>query len=187
MMVHPSIERVLYGERGIVVGIEACVKAQCVLSALTLVYSAIDAMAGLSRPLKRKENNGDDFTSWVKAYYLPSLPANVSAEDLWGARCGIVHTYGPYSRHARSGKARMLIYRWRVGHRPDDAVLHEYEQMSNVTVVEIERLVDAFHQAVERFSTHIDAAADLRRRVEHHVKELLCYEPWKPVTIAAAF
>lgn len=186
MIAHPSIEEILYGERGIIVGINACVEAKCVMSALTLIYSAMDAVAGLARPIERIESNSADFTHWVEAYYGKFLPVQVTAMDFWGARCGILHAQTPHSSRSRSGDARILIYRWRDGHRPDDPILADYEQKPNVTVVEIESLVDAFNQAVESFSISIESDPELRKRVEHHVQGLLCYEPWQPVPIVAA-
>jgi hypothetical protein len=186
MIVHPSIERVLYGKRGIVAGIESCVNAMCVMSALTLIYSAIDAIAGLARDLDKKENDGGDFKAWVGLYYLPSLTASITSQDLWAARCGIVHAYSPHSGLSHSGDVRILIYRWRHAHRPDDPILANYEKQANATVLEIESLVEAFNRATELFSQRIETDADLKRRVDHHVKALLCYEPWTPVPIVVS-
>lgn len=183
MMVHPSIERVLYGERGIIAGIASCVEAKCVMSALILLYSAIDAMAALTRGLADAESDGRDFQQWVRSYFLPQLAVPLSVEDLWGARCGVVHTYSPHSRLSHAHRARLLVYCWREGHRPDDAILANFAAQKHTIVLEIEAMVEAFHVAVERFSERIAQDPDLRRRVEHHVKGLLCYEPWNPVPI----
>src|SRR5690349_15829330 len=176
MLVLPSLERVVYGPRGMLVGIDACVEAQCVMSAVTLIYATIDAVSALVRPVRTVESTSEQFREWVRRYYLPALRAPVSVEDIWGARCGVVHTYGPDSRSSRGKGASILVYKWRTGHRPDDEVLTE--RSADGRILDVEQMVEALHIALARFQEEVASSPELLERVEHHVKELLCYEPW---------
>jgi hypothetical protein len=81
-----------------------------------LLFAAIDQMAWLA---DEKETVGNDgFTAWVQRYMLdknPQLLSGASASDLWGARCGVLHTGAPESNWYRSGKARRIYYSSNIG------------------------------------------------------------------------
>jgi hypothetical protein len=164
-------------------GIKACVDAKCVVSGLTLMFAAIDALAALTRRDGSRATR-TEFMGWVNKYMLDELAVPMTAADLYGARCGILHSYAPTSDLSRRGDAKVLVYKWRHGHRPDDQVLEE--RARTATVVEIESLVEALDRAVKAFQDDVARDNDLRERVERHVTDLLCYEPWKPVSIVAA-
>ena len=100
-------------------GIKACERAKCVVSALTLIYSAVDALAALTRERQEVRATRKEFVTWVSGYLLPELGIELTALDVYGARCGIVHTYAPTSDLSKSGEAKLIVYRWRNGHRPD--------------------------------------------------------------------
>lgn len=64
---------------------------------LILTFSGIDQMAWLT--LTTDESNGSDFTAWVKKNINPEASLGCTADDLWAARCGLVHTATAESRH----------------------------------------------------------------------------------------
>ena len=183
-MTHPNLHKVWRGPRGMRRGIRACIGAKSVVSALTLIYSAIDALAALTRDSVKTRATRREFTDWVDRYLLQELTGDLTAIDIYGARCGVVHTYSRDSELAREGKAKLLVYKWREGHRPDDPILEE--QSRTATVVEIETLAEALERAVESFEQAVLTDEALRGRVERNVKNLLCYEPWHPVEIIVA-
>src|SRR5687768_2470405 len=123
MVTIPSLDKIWRGERGMRVGIQSCERAKCVVSALTLIYSAVDALAALTRKAQGTRATRKEFLAWVTAYLLPEIGGGLTALDLYGARCGVVHTYGPTSDLSKNGEAKLLIYKWRVGHRPGDPIL----------------------------------------------------------------
>jgi len=184
VIAHPSVERVLRGERGILAGINACIECKCVMSAVTLIYAAIDAVAGLTRPVDRVETDSHHFKEWAERYFLRFLDQPVTPAELWGARCGVVHAYSPQSRVSRDHKGKTGVYKWRHGHRPDDPLLAGHVNTS--IILEVEALVEAFGQAVNLFHERIDAEPELKARVDHHFQGLLCYEPWHLVPIVVA-
>jgi hypothetical protein len=184
VITHPSVEKVLHGERGILTGINACIDCKCVMSAVTLIYAAIDAMAGLTRPVDEVETNGSHFRDWAQQYFLPFLGRPVTPAELWGARCGVIHAYSPESRVSRKSLGNTVIYKWRLGHRLDDPLLADRAKTS--IVLEVEGLVEAFEKAINLFQEQIEAQPELKARVEYHVQGLLCYQPWQPVPIIVA-
>ena len=181
MMTNPDFEKVWHGERGLRAGVRACQQAKCVVSALTLIYSAVDALAALTRKETQTKATRAEFLAWTRAYLLPELGGSLSAEDIYGARCGVVHTLAPTSDLSKKGEAKLIIYKWRHGHRPDDPQL--LERARSATVVEIEALVEALDVAVRSFERQIDSDVELQARVKSNIEDLLCYEPWHPVAI----
>jgi hypothetical protein len=81
------------------------------LPAVMLVYTTIDQMAWLSIA-GDDEAKGKDFIAWVKKYMLghqnKGLEA-ITAGDLWGARCGLLHTATAESRSLKNGTANNKI------------------------------------------------------------------------------
>jgi hypothetical protein len=81
--------------------------------AFFLVLTAIGGLAWLGRPadrdttpvVKGKPDPNDvwrsDFVAWVDTYVMPSAGLPVHAIDLYGARCGLVHTQTAESRTTR--------------------------------------------------------------------------------------
>jgi len=154
------------------------------MSAVTLIYAAIDAMAGLTRPVEKVETDRGHFKEWAEKYFLRFLDQPLTSAELYGARCGVVHAYSPESRVSREGNGRTVVYKWRHGHRPDDVLLAHRARTS--IVLEVEGLVEAFEKAIELFQEQIGVQPDLKARVDHHVQGLLCYQPWQPVPIVVA-
>ena len=163
-------------------GIHACVERQCLVSAVALVYSCIDSLAALTRPTTQPDTTRREFIDWVNRYLIPSPHLSCSAEDIYGARCGILHTYSPESRMRRAGQAQRLVYYWKSGPPPDATI----PLPPDAIVIALEDLISALEQAVDNFLMDIDADNDLMNRVEHHRRELLCYKPYKTIVIHRA-
>src|ERR1035437_2385014 len=119
MLVDPDLNEILNGPRGMLKGVDVCIQAQCLVSAVALIYSTIDALSALTRPSAKKDTNRTIFINWVKKYIRPDTTLRCSAHDLYGARCGILHNYGLNSKLRREGEAKALIYKWREGPDPD--------------------------------------------------------------------
>src|SRR4051794_28242930 len=87
-----------------------CLNTGLVLPCVALIYSAIDQLACLDRAPEHKDVQRDDFIKWVDTYLLPGSGLNCSAIDLYGARCGVLHSQSPQSRLSRLGEAKQLCY-----------------------------------------------------------------------------
>ncbi|MBH3289511.1 hypothetical protein I5N29_03610 [Serratia marcescens] len=77
-------------------------------SFLILLYSWLDRMAWLS--VEAEASNGNDFKNWVNKYLLKDKNFPCNADDLWAARCGVLHTGAAEANDTRSGKAKVIYY-----------------------------------------------------------------------------
>lgn len=77
--------------------------------ALMLTYAAIDQMAWLAAPQERTTNV--DFKKWVNTYMLAKNPMNVTVDELWEARNGLLHTgTAESSANQRDTSIRKVFY-----------------------------------------------------------------------------
>jgi hypothetical protein len=173
MKVEPTLDEVVNGDRGMLRGIEACLEAECLVSAVALIFAAIDALAALTRPKDAENTTSDVFKGWVESYVLPDSDLSCSASDLYGARCGILHTYNADSALSRKGAARKLIYHWRIGPLPDDK--------DGELLIEIEKLYGCFKAGVQNFMVAASTDSEIGDRVSAHLPSLLCYRPWPTI------
>jgi hypothetical protein len=107
---------------------------------LVLTYSAMDALASLARESKSDYVTGADFKVWARTYLLAAgSPLACSPEDLWGARCGVLHTHGATSKLSDEGHARKILYAYGTG-----------------TVAQIEQTIRELGREHEAVGVHID-------------------------------
>src|SRR5262249_53703022 len=135
-----------------------------------LAYSGVDALAWLNRPYNVEDVRAADFQEWLEAYFLPGSGFGGTTLDLYGARCGLVHSNTSESRLNRQDRARKVFY-----YRDRDQVKTGIIQLlMNERLpplfIDVDQFVAALKTAVERFlnAVAVDAAKlDLvSRRVE---------------------
>ncbi len=101
---------------------------------------------------------------------------SMASEDLWGARCGLLHTHGASSTVSRQGKARQLPY-YRAP-APTQEMQQELEsKLKSIRAmgkfpVDVDVLYAAFDQGVSRFLANIQRDSELEKRVLHHGSSL---------------
>lgn len=183
MRVEPRLDEVVNGKRGMLKGIQLCLDHQCLVSAVTLIFSAIDALAALTRPAAQSKTDRCVFIQWAERYLVPAASLGCSAIDLYAARCGVLHLYSSESNLAVQGTARQLVYQWRSG----PAVDAVFEVPAGALVVQVEALHRVFKNAVRQFIIDAEVDGVVNKNVTHHLRSLLCYEPFPnlAVTIAA--
>ena len=174
MRIEPKLDEIVYGKRGMLRGIEVCIKHQCLVSAVSLMFAAIDAVSALNRAIEKDDTDRSEFKKWVRDYLLPGSDLRCDESDLYAARCGVLHTYSSASRDARNNKARHLVYRWREGPTADA----DQPLPPDALEVPVESLHEALKQAVRKFLEDSEVDPDVRERVQHHLPSLLCYAPW---------
>jgi len=183
MRIEPTLDEVINGKRGMLRGIEVTLKAQCLVSAVGLIFSTIDSLAALDRPLNKKRTDRHAFYGWVEKYLRPQDTLNCTVIDLYSARCGVLHSYSAESDLVNKGEAKQLIYKWRTGPQADaDLPLPQ-----GSIVIEIEKLHSALLQGIKEFIIDTEMDTDTKERVTAHLPFLLCYTPWPTLrTIIAA-
>lgn len=132
---------------GIKRGIRVTIRNECFGSALILIYSGIDTMAFLGMASARDDVTKADFVGWAERYIRFPCAEQPTGLDLYGARCALLHTYRVQSRLTRERKCRMIGY---VNHMVPE-VIYAPSVSSDVVMVSITALADAFFAGVDRF------------------------------------
>ncbi len=143
--------------------IELCIGNQLIMPALMLLYSGIDVISALER--KPGMGTKASFIHWVDSYMLKSKPLGCSSVELYGARCGLLHTASSESDLSRSGKARQLNYAW------GNAKSHNLKTAGNllnhpdILTVHVNELLDAFKTGLISYFREIDESEERRNVV----------------------
>jgi hypothetical protein len=141
--------------------IDLCVKAELKLPALLLIYTLIDIAGWLDG---KGANVRERFTTWVDTYLLPNSPLSCNSADLYGARCGLLHTYSASSDLSTAGKARKLFYSWHPTRVEDhtelialnnEMALRLGRSPDEIIAIQGEQLISALREGVDKFLTDV--------------------------------
>jgi predicted RNase H-like HicB family nuclease len=152
--------------------IQLCMKHHYFSPSLVLIYSGIDFFASLSRPASKADVTRVDFVSWVEKYMRCGEILGVTGNDLYAARCGMVHTYSPDSRLHREGSARRIMYTWGNQEAFEANALVRKLGYSEV-FLKIETLISAFLLGVDEFGKALKGDPKLEKLVESRGGKLL--------------
>ena len=135
----------------IIKSIELCLNAKLQISSLVLLYSGIDIVAWLDRPVSKERATRKDFIRWVDDYLLPNTIIKYSAIDLYAARCAIVHSYSFSSRLSKEGEAKEIYYSW--GKANIKSLQNDIDRRpkENAVAIHINDLLEAFKEGIEKF------------------------------------
>lgn len=92
--------------------IEHCEENHLLTPALVMLYSAIDSVSWLAS--SNQKESGKAFRQWVSNWMLKDSTIKCSADELYAARCGLVHTLTPTSSMTQKG-TRKIAYSWGSG------------------------------------------------------------------------
>jgi len=137
-------------------------------ASLILTYSAINCMASLIMPENKKNVTSDDFKKWVDKYMKTAQGQSYQyqGEDLWGARCGLVHRYSPFSDLSEKGKCKVFSYHNGSEHIYNP-LIHE-----NVVMISARRLINDFYEGMKAFLTDLIGDNKLRKLAEGRIGKL---------------
>ncbi|MBA7685473.1 hypothetical protein ES703_93898 [subsurface metagenome] len=158
--------------QGIKRGIQVTYDNECYGACLILIYCGIDAMSYLDMPSSQAEVHADDFIQWAERYlspYLKNQTTQITGDELYSARCSMVHTYTVESRKTKSGSARAIGYVISGG----QPIVWDAKVAPGLVLLRLETLCDAFFTAIDRFL--MEGYADKQRQpiLETRLKNLL--------------
>ena len=145
--------------------------------ALILLYSGIDTLAWLGTP---GDTTRTVFRQWVDQYLLPGTSLGCSSDDLYSARCGLLHTHAAESASTATGSARQIWY-W-TGQQSQKLLQYEVGNRTDVVLVRFSDLVTAFVQGAERFIADLQKDAP---RAAHAQEKAPLWLAWVPAPPAA--
>lgn len=162
-----------------------CLDNECWEAGVILLYSLIDAMAWLWRDPSHEDVTGQDFIQWIDLYMKPEGAIGVNALDLYGARCGLLHSMTGESKKHRKLEARKVWYSRKVAEGQKWLVqVHMSETLMPVTV-SVDALGHAVEAAIRRFWDETKTDAQLAERVLARARTAYFSEGWfggPPVT-----
>lgn len=165
--------------RDIIVTVQDLLNQRKIFPALILVYSALDIAGSLLRPKTQADTTGEDFKKWVECYVLSGSSLPTTSDDLWAARCGLLHTNTPDSRNSRSGKAREVHYS-KGDKKLAEFLQEEFHKAGNTRVmVDIDALFGALLDGFVKFTRDIQTDAGIRDTVFHHAKTMFAHSVFK--------
>lgn len=149
--------------------IEVCLEEDLWEPALVLMLSFIDACAWLCRPEDAVKSRMADYISWTDAYLLPDSGLQCTAEDLYGARCGLVHSVTGESDLHRQNKVPKIF--WSRSQSDETYTLIQLRMAENLEPIgiNIDHLFWALRQALERFVRKLQTDDELATRVGRRV------------------
>jgi hypothetical protein len=84
-----------------------------VIATLILIYATIDIVSKLAF-LNNSNMNAVNkrYKGWVKKYLLPNLDAECTANDIYSARCAVIHSHTTESDLVQRKEAKEILYSW---------------------------------------------------------------------------
>lgn len=79
----------------------ALLESRCYLQLLTILYASVDQFSWLV--CGKSEQDGADFKKWCDDYLRKYGNVDLTADELWAARCAVLHTLTSVSRDTRKG------------------------------------------------------------------------------------
>jgi len=145
-------------------GIDSCVQQKNTLSALILLYAAIDTAGWLDS--EQPNATRTSFISWTQRYLLQAIALDCTPIDLYAARCGLLHTFTPESQLASEGKARFVCYAWGDAKVEEmKAIIGRMGKAACYVAVHFDDLYEAWQQGLVAFTQDLDAEPEWKARV----------------------
>lgn len=138
-------------EQGIKGDIRCLLGAERFRGAMQLTLSGIDVMASLSRPAGKAKVDRQDFMAWVRGYLYLGHPDAPTPEEIYGARCGLLHAYESASAFSATGGLREICYL----DRSVPTVLYNPEVSTEIVMVSVPAFVQAFFRGIDGFRADV--------------------------------
>lgn len=138
------------------------------LAYVLLLYAGIDIMASMDGPREQEDVRRQDFIAWVDRYLLPGSSLDCTALELYGARCGLLHSYSSQSALSRSGQVREILHARGPRQAIDLATMAG--DPSRYVVLFIQELRKAFRTGVEAFDRALATEPEKLRMVGERIE-----------------
>jgi len=140
--------------------------------ALLLLYSFIDICASLANADPHTKLP-DRFKSYLKTHALCRWSL-FSPDDLWAARCSLLHAYSPFGDHTkkRNGAKPIFYYAW--PEKPDTLeMLLQSRGQKNFVIVDVKQIKSIALSAFNSLFRELEEDPTLEATVASNAKQLL--------------
>ena len=146
------------------------------LPILMLLYATIDIVAFVRIGGSDKEA-GPRFKEFVDTYIINQLPG-ITKDDLWGARCAILHTGTPESSSSIKGSAKEILYCWgKAKIELLDKIIAK--NVDKYTAMSIEDFMGALASGLDKFLEDMEKDQDLCKACLERVGKFYAHIPVK--------
>lgn len=123
--------------------IEESLMKERIVPCLILIYSAIDSFSFLAE--KTNRNGRSVFKDWVKKWMLEKYPLPCNEDDIYSARCGLLHQQISESNLSKGGKAMEIFYTWGNSNLEIlNGAIENSDKRGSVVAVRVEELFRSF-------------------------------------------
>jgi DNA processing protein len=149
--------------------ISVLLEKKLICPSLIQIYSAIDILGWLIS--EDDISNRDSFLKWCEKYLMIDPRIQCSAMDLYGARCGIIHSYNPSSslskkdKQTQIAKAKQIAYAWGNVSKDDLTKIKDPRKDNEFAEIHINELHDALRKGMLLFIKDIEEDDNLLSRV----------------------
>lgn len=146
----------------IVKAIELCISNKLYLSALKLIYAAIDNLAYLGT--NHQTVKQPDFIKWVDSFLLPDSDLSCTAKELHAARCGLLHQNTAATCNL-SSDMKNIFYTWGTA-EPEKGLEHVDEsKRDQCRFISIDSLKSALYKGILTFLEAVSKNPSLKERL----------------------
>jgi hypothetical protein len=156
-------------QEGIKEDIEITLKHERYRITVMLIYAGMDSMAWLGMPANQHDVKGEDFIRWADRYIRFPCKDQITGEELYGARCALLHSSGIESRRSRDGKCRMVGYANQCVPEVRFAPIID----TSLIIVSIRGLKDAFFTGINKFLIDSFSNSERRLLVEARIEKMV--------------
>jgi hypothetical protein len=149
------------------------IKANRYVQALVVLYAAIDTFAWSTAAAD--DVTRSDFVAWVSNYMEPT-GLGCTADDLYAARCALLHSGTPESRMSREGKASQLWYATSPKGVPTVEKLIRKRGV-DAKVIYVTDLLAAFVDGAMKFADELTAQEARRLVITQRINRWLSFVP----------
>ncbi|MCB0539773.1 MAG: hypothetical protein H6571_17985 [Lewinellaceae bacterium] len=127
--------------------IEEALEKERIVPCLILIFSAIDSFSFLAE--KSDRTGRSVFKSWVKKWMLTKYPLPCNENDIYAARCGLLHQQVSESNLSKEGRAKQIYYSWgNSNHEILESAISKSNKRANVVAVKVEDLFWSFRKGL---------------------------------------
>lgn len=134
---------------------DECVSKHMALPALVLIYTSIDSVGWIASE-DPNEQPGHRFKNWVNTWMLKDGELKCSAEELYAARCGILHRLTPDSTLSEKKGVRIVAYAYgKAKHEQLEEYSAVLEINDKVVSVHLKDLFWSFKKGFANYLEHV--------------------------------
>jgi len=156
--------------RGIKRDINVAMDNKCFRAVIVLIYAGIDAMGYTTLPPDEEEVTRNQFIAWANKYIRFPGSEQLTGEELYAARCAVLHTYGVESKLSRKGACRKVGYYEGIGVPP---IMPGGAVAPGCVWVTITALRDAFFRGIDDYADEASHDPDRWMQIEERLHNFL--------------